>query len=97
VAKAQPVEIGEIKFPRKGDALKYLQSMLNSYRFEERVSDDDQTFLLNALNHHPDGKEKLGVGLDYFFVRRADYGTKCFWIKRLDGSVERFSYKHCVP
>lgn len=96
MAKAQPVEIGDIKFSRKGDALNHLKSLLNSYRPEERVSSADELFLLEALKKHPEAHEKIGVGVDHLFVRRADYGTKCFWVRRTDGSEERFSYKNCV-
>lgn len=96
MARAQPVEIGGQKFSRKGDALAYLKVMLSNYSLEERVSIDDEAFLLDALRKHPEVKEKVGIGIDHFFVRRADYGTRCFWIRRLDGSEERFSYKSCV-
>lgn len=96
MAKAQPVEIGEMKFLKKGDALNYLKSLLNSYHPEERVSAVDELFLLEALKNHPEVSEKVGVGIAHFFVRRADYGTKCFWVRRTDGSEERFSYKSCV-
>jgi len=96
MAKAQPVEIGDMKFAKKGDALDHLKSILNSYSPEERVSPLDEIFLLEALKKHPEVSEKFGVGIAHLFVRRADYGTKCFWIKRTDGSEERFSYISCV-
>lgn len=96
MAKAQPVEIGDMKFAKKGDALDHLKSILNSYSPEELVSPVDEIFLLEALKKHPEVSEKFGVGIAHLFVRRADYGTKCFWIKRTDGSEERFSYKSCV-
>ena len=96
MARAQPVEIGGLKFSKKGDALSHLRGILNSYSLEERVSNQDASFLFDALAKHPEASEKIGVGVDYFFVRRADYGTRCFWVKRLDGSEERFSYKSCI-
>ncbi|CAM3638206.1 DCL family protein [Thalassospira profundimaris] len=96
MAKATPVKIGEVDFAKKGDALEYLRVMLNSYALEERVSRDDENFLRDALKNHPDANDKFGDGVDHFFVRRADYGTRCFWVRRLDGTEERFSYKSCV-
>lgn len=96
MARAQPVEISNMKFSKKGDALNYLKTLLNSYSPEEHVSTEDEKFLLEALKMHPEAKEKIGVGVEHIFVRRADYGTKCFWVKRTDGSEERFSYKSCV-
>ncbi|WP_306260428.1 DCL family protein [Pararhizobium sp. IMCC21322] len=96
MARAQPVEIGDMKFAKKGDALNYLKSLLNRYSPEERVSAVDEIFLLKALKNHPEVSEKVGAGVAHIFVRRADYGTKCFWVRRTDGSEERFSYKSCV-
>lgn len=96
MARAHPVEIGAVKFAKKGDALIRLKSILNNYGIEERVSLEDQAFLSDALKNHPDARSKVGVGIAYIFVRRADYSTRCFWVKRLDGSEERFSYKSCV-
>ncbi len=96
MAKAQPVKIGNLDFAKKGDALNHLKSILNSYSPEERVSVKDDSFLMEALKLHPEADEKIGIGIDHMFVRRADYGTKCFWIRRTDGSEERFSYKSCV-
>ena len=96
MARAKPVEIGDMRFSKKGEALDYLRSVLNKYSPEDRVSAEDEHFLLQALARHPDAIEKAGVGVDYLFVRTADYGTKCFWVRRTDGSEERFSYKSCV-
>ncbi len=96
MARAQPVEIGGRKFAKKGDALAHLQSMLKSYSVGERVSSQDGAFLLDAIKNHPNAEEKIGVGIDHFFVRRADYRTRCFWVQRTDGSEEKFSYKSCV-
>jgi len=96
MAKARPVKIGSVEFAKKGDALNHLKSILSKYSPEERVSFEDEGFLLEALKMHPEASEKIGIGVDHLFVRRADYSTKCFWVKRTDGSEERFSYKSCV-
>ncbi|MFK4753766.1 DCL family protein [Oceanobacter antarcticus] len=96
MGRAKSMEISGIRFKKKGDVLLYLKEMLNKYRLEEQVSVDDAVFLSAALLNHPDAKEKIGLGVSHFFVRSADYGTKCFWIERIDGTQERFSYKSCV-
>ena len=96
MAKAQSVEIAGHHFPRKTDALAFLKVMLNRYRPGDTVSAEDGVFLLAALKRHPDAPIKIGAGVSGFEVRAADYGTQCFWIIRLDGSDERFSYKSCV-
>ena len=96
MAKAQPVRIGGYQFDRKSDALSFLRVMLNSCRPGATVNDEDGAFLLEALKRHPEAITKIGCGVKCFEVRSADYGTQCFWILRLDGSEERFSYRSCV-
>tara|TARA_B100001989_G_C24541151_1_gene467630 strand:+ start:1882 stop:2178 length:297 start_codon:yes stop_codon:yes gene_type:complete len=96
MAKAKPVKIGGMSFDRKGDALSFMKNMLNKYSPEEKVDEIDSKFLSSAILRHPEADDKIGVGIKHFFVRRADYGTKCFWLERIDGTVERFSYKYCI-
>lgn len=53
--------------------------------------------MATSPNHtSPDAATKIGSGVRGFEVRSADYGTQCFWILRVDGSDERFSYKSCI-
>lgn len=92
----KPVDIGDMHFEKKGDALEYLKEMLNKYAVGETVSKEDSAFLLNALRNHPDAESKVGCGISYFSVGRGDYGTQCFWVNRTDGTTEKFSYKSCV-
>lgn len=96
MAKAQPVEIAGHKFGRKTDALAFMKVMLNRYHPGDTVNAADGAFLAEALKRHPDAIAKVGPGVRSFEVRSADYGTQCFWILRIDGSEERFSYKKCA-
>lgn len=96
MTKAQAVEIAGHQFHRKTDALSFLKAMLNRYRPGATVNDEDGSFLLQALKRHPEAITKIGCGVRGFEVRSADYGTQCFWILRVDGSEERFSYKSCI-
>jgi hypothetical protein len=48
--------------------------------------------LIELVKKHPEAEEKIGCGISYFFVGKAAYGTKCFFIKRLDGTSTDFSY-----
>ena len=96
MAKSQPIIIGEVTFSKKGDALLHFKEMLNRYNINDRVSSSDSEFLKAALKNHPEYFDKVGVGIDHFLVRLADYGTRCFWIIRTDNTEEKFSYKSCV-
>lgn len=84
MAKAQPVSIAGIDFLKKTDALEHLRGILYRFDFEERIAGADEDFLKAALARHPDYVEKAGVGIEHFFVGRGDFGTRCFWIRRVD-------------
>lgn len=93
---AKPITLGSLHFSKRGDAATYLKSMLRKYDIGDRVSLEDEVILKAALMHHPDAITKIGCGVSCFSVRSADYGTKCFWVNRPDGTTEKFSVNACV-
>lgn len=93
---AKPISFGSLDFARKGDAEKHLMDMLHRYDVGDKVSDDDAIVLKAALALHPDAEAKMGCGILYFSVRSADFGTKCFWLNRTDGTTEKFSFRSCI-
>ncbi|KQQ86229.1 DCL family protein [Aureimonas sp. Leaf324] len=93
---AMPISFGVMQFAKKGDAAEYLRSILNRYDVGDRVSAEDAVILHAALERHPEAETIKGGGITHFSVRTADYGTKCFWANRADGSTEKFSHKACV-
>jgi hypothetical protein len=93
---AKPITIGTLKFLKKGDAATYLRAMLNRYDVGDKVDATDAVVLLATLSLHPDAALLVGGGVTHFSVRSADFGTKCFWVNRIDGSTEKFSYKTCI-
>jgi hypothetical protein len=60
--------------------------------------------LRQVLDLHPDAAEKIGPGVDYFFVGLTSDGDKFnvrpdatgIWIMRVDGSKVDFSYRTCI-
>jgi hypothetical protein len=93
---AKPISLGTQNFARKGDAAAYLRNMLERYEVGDRVGVADAEILMAALTQHPNAAGKIGCGISYFCVRRADFASKCFWVARVDGTTEKFSYKSCV-
>ena len=93
---SKPITLGSMYFARRGDAVAYLKSMLHRYEVGDRVNAADSVILRAALDRHPDAKSKIGGGITHFSVRSADFGTKCFWVNRIDGSTEKFSHTACV-
>jgi len=88
---AKPIRLGPMHFDKRGDAVSYLKDMLHRYDVGDRVSASDAVILQAALEHHPKAAEKIGCGITHFSVRTADFGTKCFWVNRPDGTTEKFS------
>jgi len=93
---AKPITFGSMHFERRGDAKTYLKQMLNKYDVGDRVGSADETILRAALAHHPDAAMKIGCGIASFSVRSADFGSKCFWVNRTDGTTEKFSISSCI-
>lgn len=88
---AKPITLGPLKFEKRGDAVAYLKAMLYRYDVGDRVNAEDSIILQAVVEHHPNAAEKIGCGISYFSVRSADFGTKCFWVNRPDGTTEKFS------
>lgn len=93
---AKPITLGKLQFAKKGDAAKYLRDMIYRYDVGDKVSADDADVLTAALARHPEATSKVGPGISHFSVRSADYGTKCFWVNRVDGTSEKFSHRACI-
>lgn len=93
---AQPVSLGPHHFTKKGEAAAHLNAMLHRYDVGDRVSADDAVVLAAALARHPEADNKIGSGIANFSVRSAEFGTRCFWVNRTDGSSEKFSHTACI-
>lgn len=62
-----------------------------------KVTPEDDAFLRDLIQGHPDAAEKVGIGIDHFEVRaNAFYKTGCLWLVRVDGTETDFSYRKCV-
>ena len=96
MARGRSIKLDTREFATKSDATAYFKSMLARYRPGDRVSEDDSKDLASLLTRHPEAAEKIGAGIHHFEVMSADYGTKCFWVVRLDETMERFSYPSCI-
>ncbi|WP_126976678.1 DCL family protein [Frigidibacter oleivorans] len=92
---AKPVSIGSLHFERKGDAADFFRDMLYKYDLGDKVTDSDAEILSELVAMHPEAEEKIGCGIASFSVRSADFGTRCFWVNRTDGSTIKFSFKAC--
>lgn len=93
---AKPITLGGINFSKRGDAFAYVKAMLKRYDIGDKVSSQDSAVLQDVLARHPEAAQKIGSGIAGFSVRSAEFGSKCFWVNRTDGSTEDFSYHGCI-
>jgi hypothetical protein len=58
----------------------------------------EHNVLLELIKLHPKANEKIGSGIDYFFVQKSKwkFNQFNFMIKRTDGSTVDFSYQTCL-
>ncbi|MEV5033970.1 DCL family protein [Sphingobium sp. LMC3-1-1.1] len=93
---AKPLDLGPMHFAKRGDAVAHLNDMLHRYDLGDRVNEADAVILRAALERHPEAPDKIGCGITHFSVRTADFGTRCFWLNRTDGTTEKFSHTACI-
>jgi Protein of unknown function (DUF3223) len=98
MGKARRIQIATRLFEKAGDGMAFFRRMLNSYSIGSIVSVSDSNELRALLERHDEKAEKIGVGINHFEVGAApdDFGGKCFWIVRTDGSRIDISFKHCL-
>jgi hypothetical protein len=96
MGRKKPVSYGDLHFATQTEARAFLNAMLKRYDVGDRVSAGDAIILTAALALHPEASEKIGPGIRDFSVRSADFGSKCFWVNRVDGTTDKFSHKACV-
>ncbi|XP_077224209.1 nuclear RNA polymerase D1B [Tasmannia lanceolata] len=71
----------------------------SSYGDGERLSDEDQSYVLdNVFGYHPNKTAKVSDKIDYFMVdKHRDFaGSRCLFVASTNGLVEDFSYIKCM-
>lgn len=87
------ITLGKFDFPSKAAAIAEIRRIKDEYPSGTPLVGDDAELMLAVLGNHHDRTKKIGVGVDHISVRSIEYGVKGFWITRIDGSCEDFSYK----
>lgn len=99
-ATKQPTgyHLGMQMFPTKQAITDAIRTMLATYEPDTIVRPADEAVLLDLLAHHPRAYEKIGVGIKRIRVRvnPTSPTTRMFWLERLDGTAEDFSYIKCL-
>lgn len=95
MSRAKSLSIGGHCFPSQKDAIFFLQQLLNIEPFAT-VREPFHSFLCDLVSRHPRAAEKIGKGIDHFTIGVGLYGTRCFYLNRVDGSRTDFSFMKCV-
>lgn len=96
---AKPILIGDLWFPLRGAAQEACQAVLYKYPPGSVVTDpEDEKFLLDLLQLHPNKDTKIGCGVARFEVRPSEKQSRqrTLWLVRTDGSETDFSFVKCL-
>jgi hypothetical protein len=97
MARQTGVTINGVQFSSKDKAKKHISGILGMYKNGQRLHFDHESFMRSVLDFHPDRERKIGAGVAYIFVKRAEtFWSKGFCVKRVDGSEDMFSFLECL-
>lgn len=93
-----PVDLGPMKFSNAAETCAYFSDILSHFTAEQDLNEYEFTVLLDLLvKGHKDPQQKIGAGVQSFQIRNhPTYGSNCFYICRVDGTSEDFSFRKCV-
>ena len=98
MAQRQTINIGEKIFKTKAESKDFVKAILNKYELQNSLDTTDFQFICELLKRHPEYDKKLGVGITKIIIKLdGNWGkTRCFHIKRIDGTETDFSYLNCI-
>ncbi len=94
--RSKPLTIGDTRFESQKAANEFIKDLLHSQPLSTPIAGPDHSFLCALLSRHPRAAEKTGMGIRHFTVEAAEYGTRCFYLTRIDGTKIDFSTFKCV-
>jgi hypothetical protein len=87
--------IGSLSFKTKKDCHNYAKNIITGIGCKKVCKDDEHyTFLLSLLYNHDEYVEKIGAGIDYFFIvpNAINKTALQVMIKRIDNTEIDFSW-----
>ena len=90
--------IGSQGFKTKKESEEYTRRIVNELK-TSRITKDDKyfSFFNDLIKNHPECDEKIGCGIDYFFIQPNVLNKKAYqtMIRRIDESIIDFSWVYC--
>jgi hypothetical protein len=92
----QSKTIGERSFRSATEAKDYYRQILNSGHVGRTLTELEFAALMDLLSLHPRSVDKIGNGVRAFTIELNEYKKRAFFLHRVDGSKEDFSYLKCI-
>lgn len=83
-------------FETQKDLVTYVSALLRSARPPIRLDGHDAAFMGDLLLRHPSAERKVGCGVAAIWIKRNGVFGNGFYVERIDGTFEDFSYKQCI-
>ncbi|KAK9049457.1 hypothetical protein SSX86_001706 [Deinandra increscens subsp. villosa] len=98
VTKSGPVSVGYKNFKESVEMFDYFFKLLHYWPPNLNLNKYEHAMLLDLLKKgHLEAEKKVGAGVDAFQVRyHPQYKSRCFFLVRIDGSADDFSFRKCV-
>ena len=90
---------GDESFTSKAAVKKRASGIFSIYSGGMQIPEEssDYRFVEALLLNHIEARQKIGVGVSFFYVAKAPHHqTACFWLERIDGSRTDFGVPSCL-
>jgi Protein of unknown function (DUF3223) len=87
--------LGKKTFKTKKAAGEEVRRVLHSTELGKKLEGEEHDLVRALLSLHPQATQKVGVGVIAIYVRDGGWNSRCFWVRRADGSETDFSYREC--
>ncbi|KAG2554226.1 protein EMBRYO DEFECTIVE 514-like [Panicum virgatum] len=97
-AEGKPVKLGPKEFASAVEMFDYFFALLHSWAPQLDFNKYEQMVLEDLLKKgHADPAKKIGAGVEAFEIRNHPvWQSRCFFVRRVDGSADDFSFRKCV-
>ncbi|KAG2542901.1 protein EMBRYO DEFECTIVE 514-like [Panicum virgatum] len=97
-AEGKPVKLGPKEFASAVEMFDYFFTLLHSWAPQLDFNKYEQMVLEDLLKKgHAEPAKKIGAGIEAFEIRNHPvWQSRCFFVRRVDGSADDFSFRKCV-
>ncbi|OEL28176.1 hypothetical protein BAE44_0010801 [Dichanthelium oligosanthes] len=97
-ADGKPVKLGPKEFASAVEMFDYFFALLHSWAPQLEFNKYEQMVLEDLLKKgHAEPAKKIGAGIEAFEIRNHPvWQSRCFFVCRVDGSADDFSFRKCV-